>query len=772
MNLPNGKRAIRTIWVFRNKKDEKGIVIRNKARLVAQGYTQEEGINYDEMDVKSAFLYGTIEEEVYVCQPTGFEDPQFLNKVYKKEDGIFINQDKYVAEILKKFDFVTVKTASTPMEPNKALVKDEEAKDVGCSLIQINDWIIDNPVFHSKTKHIEIRHHFIRDSFKKKLIQAIKIHTDHNVADLLTKAFLILTGKRYSLKDKNKAKNDKTEHESEKSAKSQVKDSQVKASVQCSRIRDELKAGIDHGKAERDFSVVEAHDPSAEEKYFDAGVLAEISERSATFSKATYAPHPHAERQCNLYGDIPIFFPPKSLTCECKAEASTFAAPITTLSTAFASSAIVPSGSVVNDQISDAEPHNKNPPVKSKRQKTDSDLKEEEQVKAFLMIVPDEEGIIDYEVLEIRIFRPDGSSRWIKTFSEMVSRFDRLDFIELHSLVMQRFSTTPEGIDLVLWGDIRIIVHILALEDGTKIHMLIERRYPLIRETLERMMELRLTTESEVHHVIAMKYSLFQSKRLLVKKYQIRLWLENTLSDAECMKNKTFEKLLKSLWAAIKSRFGGNDESKKMQRNVLKLQFENFTTAPNESLDKAYDRFQKLISQLEVHAAPISKEDINQKVYEDEMKRSLSSTSNSQNLAFLFSENTSSTNEVSTASGDFGVSTAGVTSSSSLVSATSCADELGTSQMVSEWNAPREQVIRTSQYALMAISSSSSSSAYPSDNEVRSSDEEITPANDRFSKADGYHVVPPPITGNFLTSRFDISFAGLDEYAIRKKIIE
>nr|GEV78512.1 ribonuclease H-like domain, reverse transcriptase, RNA-dependent DNA polymerase [Tanacetum cinerariifolium] len=137
VDLPKGKHAIVTKWVYRNKKDERGIVVRNKARLVAQGYTQEEGIDYDEvfapvarieairlflayasfmrfimyqMDVKSTFLYGTIAEEV---------------------------QDKYVANILKKFNFTSVKTASTPIETNKAFLKDEEAKDVDVYLYRL-----------------------------------------------------------------------------------------------------------------------------------------------------------------------------------------------------------------------------------------------------------------------------------------------------------------------------------------------------------------------------------------------------------------------------------------------------------------------------------------------------------------------------------------------------------------------------------------------------------------------------------------------------------
>ncbi|GKD97599.1 putative ribonuclease H-like domain-containing protein, partial [Tanacetum coccineum] len=160
---------------------------------------QEELLQFkiQKMDVKSAFLYGTIEEEVYVCQPPGFVNPEFPEKVYKvekalyglhqaprawyeslstylldngfnrgqidktlfikrlkgdillvqmssmgeltlfldlqvkqKEDGIFISQDKYVGEILKKFGFSSIRTANTPMETNKALRKDKDGEDV------------------------------------------------------------------------------------------------------------------------------------------------------------------------------------------------------------------------------------------------------------------------------------------------------------------------------------------------------------------------------------------------------------------------------------------------------------------------------------------------------------------------------------------------------------------------------------------------------------------------------------------------------------------
>ncbi|WVZ51648.1 hypothetical protein U9M48_002770, partial [Paspalum notatum var. saurae] len=116
VELPPNRRPIGTKWVFKNKQGEDGMVVRNKARLVAQGFCQKEGIDYEEtfdpvalleairillafaaskgfklqqMDVKSAFLNGFIEEEVYVRQPPGFESARFPDRVYKLRKALY-----------------------------------------------------------------------------------------------------------------------------------------------------------------------------------------------------------------------------------------------------------------------------------------------------------------------------------------------------------------------------------------------------------------------------------------------------------------------------------------------------------------------------------------------------------------------------------------------------------------------------------------------------------------------------------------------------------
>ncbi|GJX73026.1 ribonuclease H-like domain-containing protein [Tanacetum coccineum] len=131
----------------------------------------------------------------------------------------------------------------------------------------------------------------------------------------------------------------------------------------------------------------------------------------------------------------------------------------------------------------------------------------------------------------------------------------------------------------------------------------------------------------------------------------------------------------KSLWEAIKSRFGGNEEFKKIQIEVsgAPISKEDINQKFLRSLPPSWSQI-ALIMRNKADIDEIDIDDIynNLMVYEDEMKRSSSSTSTSQNLAFLSSKNTSSTNKVSTASGDFGVSTARGTSQ---VSSTPCAHE-------------------------------------------------------------------------------------------------
>ncbi|GJS24493.1 hypothetical protein Tco_0453125 [Tanacetum coccineum] len=357
----------------------------------------------------------------------------------------------------------------------------------------------------------------------------------------------------------------------------------------------------------------------------------------------------------------------------------------------------------------------------------------------------------------------------------------------------------------------------------------------------------------------------------------------------------------KSLCAAIKSRFGGNAESKKMQKNVLKQQFENFYVSDTKGLDKSYDRFQKLISLLEVHGAAVPNEDANQKflralpsswnnvalimrnkdgiddldindlynslkVFEADIKGSSISSSNSQNVAFLSAEDTSSSNESTKKSreqnGDARYRrrdntrrTVPVETSDVLVvqdntlivqdeptefalmaytsnSSGSDTEQLGLESVEAQLvvhqknEAVYEEKIAVLEFEVKDKSNavtrlknqldetlrekddlkakleqfetsfknlnklinsqlsskdksglgygdqlnendSSCSELFNSVFDSRSSDGDDNQTNDRFKKDNGYHAVPPPLTGNYMPPLADLSFAGLDDSVYR-----
>nr|GEW44368.1 hypothetical protein [Tanacetum cinerariifolium] len=238
-------RPIGTKWVLKNKKDERGIVIRNKAKLVAQGHTHEEGIDYEEvftpvaridairlflsyasfmgftvyqMDVKSTFLYGTIDEEVYVMQPPGFQDLEFLDRVYKVEKAmgtidqtLFIRKHRGDFLLVQVPDIMFVVCASarhqvTPKECHLHAVKRNFIYLKGHPKLGL--WYPKESLFdlvaYSDSDYGEyvaaasgcgqvlwIQNQLLDygDCFEKKLISVNHIPTDDNAADLLTKPF-------------------------------------------------------------------------------------------------------------------------------------------------------------------------------------------------------------------------------------------------------------------------------------------------------------------------------------------------------------------------------------------------------------------------------------------------------------------------------------------------------------------------------------------------------------------------------------------------------
>ncbi|GJS63302.1 retrotransposon protein, putative, ty1-copia subclass [Tanacetum coccineum] len=163
--------SIHIIWIYKVKLDELGGILKNKARLVARGYRQEDGIDFEEsfapverleairiflafaahmnmvvyqMDIKTAFLNGNLREEVYVSQSDGFVDLDNPNHVYKLKKalyglkqapracprGIFINKSKYALESLKKYSFDSCDPVNTPMVEKSKLDEDKEGKPV------------------------------------------------------------------------------------------------------------------------------------------------------------------------------------------------------------------------------------------------------------------------------------------------------------------------------------------------------------------------------------------------------------------------------------------------------------------------------------------------------------------------------------------------------------------------------------------------------------------------------------------------------------------
>nr|GEY59376.1 hypothetical protein [Tanacetum cinerariifolium] len=262
----------------------------------------------------------------------------------------------------------------------------------------------------------------------------------------------------------------------------------------------------------------------------------------------------------------------------------------------------------------------------------------------------------------------------------------------------------------------------------------------------------------------------------------------------------------KTLMETIEKRFGRNTETKKVQKTLLKQQYENFTGSHSESLDQIHDRLQKLVSQLEIHGVSLSQEDVNLnlKIYEAEVKHSSSTGTTTQKLAFVSSSNTDSTTDsVSAVASVFVVcakmpvsSLPNVDSLSNAIIYSFFANQSTSPQLDNEdlkqidvndfedmdlrWqmammtmkakrflqktgrnlgaNGPTSmgsydwsyQVKEDpANYALMDFSSLSSSS-----------DNELAPTSlyDRFQPSDGYHDVPSPYTGPFMPPKPDLVF--------------
>ncbi|GJU30890.1 hypothetical protein Tco_1174479 [Tanacetum coccineum] len=362
---------------------------------------------------------------------------------------------------------------------------------------------------------------------------------------------------------------------------------------------------------------------------------------------------------------------------------------------------------------------------KEKEQKAESVHEE-----MCLHIAPDEDKVIDVEILDHQypivewksfyfttkpqydptkpledaylnmVTRSNGNKRFFRTLMGVLSIFDREDLKAVYELVMEKYQDEiPEGFDKMLWGDLIIMfnqgdtadfwdeqlnwkiiswklhsssgVHTIMTSNGLVIHMLVENRYPLTKEVLSQLLDLKLETEED--STMALELIKFVKQQLeefedsddddLAKSDHEEAERSKRLAGKELSNPFIADDLLKIIWLSmyhgltnlnigyqdwsamkttIKTRFGGNANSKKMQKAVLKQQFEAFTISSKESLEKGYDRFQKLLSQFdEPLFAGVSDKDSNHKFLRslllrgDNIPKDIIFFPTSDNVAFL-----------------------------------------------------------------------------------------------------------------------------------------
>nr|GFA43206.1 hypothetical protein [Tanacetum cinerariifolium] len=231
----------------------------------------------------------------------------------------------------------------------------------------------------------------------------------------------------------------------------------------------------------------------------------------------------------------------------------------------------------------------------------------------------------------------------------------------------------------------------------------------------------------------------------------------------------------KSLWEAIKNRFGGNKESKKMQKTILKQNYENFVASSQERLDKTYDRFQKLISQVEIHDK-LDNKDLKQINIDDleeidlkwqvamltmRFKRAPRNQGNKNRDAPTRNApvDTSSTNALVVQNGIGGYDWS-----------FQAEEELTNFTLISyDWSFQVQTLSQMNDSDLndLHVNESEMLNNVVNSRESNGDDNQV---NDRFKKGEENHAVPPPYTRNYMPSRADLSFTGLDKYVFKSKV--